>query len=242
MLPGQRKSVAPMAARVHPQNLRSAHQSMHHLVVEAEWKDTALLAAVAREVVPVLSRAGPVPCFWILDDTGFRKYGKQSAGVARQYCGQVGKTDNCQAAVSLSMANAEGSLPLDYRLYLPRDWTDDAPRCARAGIPEHIGFATKGEIAWGQIEAALAAGIPRGTILMNTAYGDDAALRDRLHAQQMPYAVAIKPATAVWWDAHQPALARAKPGPAAYASAARPRAPTYRCAATGAEAARQCLS
>lgn len=207
MLPGQRKSVEPMAARVHPQNVRSAHQSMHHLVADAEWNDTALLAAVAHEVVPVLSQAGTVPCFWILDDTGYRKYGKHSVGVARQYCGQLGKTDNCQVAVSLSLATAEGSLPLDYRLYLPKEWIDDAPRCARAGIPEHISFATKGEIAWKQIEAALAAGIPLGTILMDAGYGDEAALRDRLRAQELPYAVGIKPATGVWWDAHQPASA-----------------------------------
>ncbi|HWL75343.1 MAG TPA: IS701 family transposase, partial [Burkholderiaceae bacterium] len=207
MLPGQRKSVEPMAARVHPQNVRSAHQSMHHLVADAEWNDTALLAAVAHEVVPVLTQAGTVPCFWILDDTGYRKYGKHSVGVARQYCGQLGKTDNCQVAVSLSLATAEGSLPLDYRLYLPKEWIDDAPRCARAGIPEHIRFATKGEIAWKQIEAALAAGIPLGTILMDAGYGDEAALRERLRARELPYAVGIKPATGVWWDAHQPASA-----------------------------------
>lgn len=216
MLPGQRKSVEPMAARVHPQNVRSAHQSMHHLVADAEWSDTALLAAVAREVVPVLSQAGAAPCFWILDDTGCRKYGKHSVGVARQYCGQLGKTDNCQVAVSLSLATADGSLPLDYRLYQPQEWSDDAQRCARAGIPEHITFATKGEIAWKQIEAALAAGIPLGTILMDAGYGDEAALRDRLRAKGLPYAVGIRPGTTVWWGGHQPASApphsRGRPG------------------------------
>jgi SRSO17 transposase len=207
MLPGQRKSVEPMAARVHPQNVRSAHQSMHHLVADADWSDTALLAAVAREVVPILSQEGAAPCFWIVDDTGCRKYGKHSVGVARQYCGQLGKTDNCQVAVSLSLATAEGSLPLDYRLYLPQEWADDAQRCARAGIPEHITFATKGEIAWKQIEAARAVGIPLGTILMDAGYGDEAALRDRMRAEELPYAVGIKPATAVWWGDHQPASA-----------------------------------
>ena len=150
MLPGQRKSVEPMAARVHPQDVRSAHQSMHHLVAHSEWSDAALLAQVAREVVPVLSEAEQVPCFWIIDDTGFRKYGQHSVGVARQYCGQLGKTDNCQVAVSLSLATVEGSVPLDYRLYLPREWAEDKPRRKLAGVPKEIAFATKGELAWTQ--------------------------------------------------------------------------------------------
>ena len=82
MLPGQRKSVEPMAARVHPEDVRSAHQSMHHLVADSQWSDAALFAAVAREVVPILSEAGQAPCFWIIDDTGFRKYGKHSVYLA----------------------------------------------------------------------------------------------------------------------------------------------------------------
>ena len=137
MLPGQRKSVEPMAARVHPQDVRSAHQSMHHLVADSEWSDTALLAAVAREVVPVLSREGQARCFWIIDDTSYRKYGKHSVGVARQYCGHLGKTENCQVAVSLSLATEEGSLPLAYRLYLPHEWTENKKRCERAGVPRN---------------------------------------------------------------------------------------------------------
>ena len=212
MLPGERKSVEPMAARVHPQDVRSAHQSMHHLVADSEWSDTGLLAAVAREVVPVLTRAGQAPCFWIIDDTGFRKYGRHSVGVARQYCGQLGKTENCQVAVSLSLATVEGSVPLDYRLYLPQEWTEDKGRCKQAGVPKQITFATKGEIAWAQIEAALAAGVPQGTVLMDAAYGDEAALRDRLRAEGLLYAVGIRPGTAVWWDTHQPARAPLKQG------------------------------
>jgi SRSO17 transposase len=212
MLPGERKSVEPMAARVHPEDVPSAHQSMHHLVADSEWSDTALLRAVAAEVVPVLSQAGQAPCFWIIDDTGFRKYGKHSVGVARQYCGQLGKTENCRVAVSLSLATAEGSVPLDYRLYLPEEWTEDKARCKRAGVPKEVAFATKGEIAWAQIEAALAAGIPRGTVLMDAAYGDEAALRDRLSAEGLIYAVGIRPGTAVWWDRYQPASTPVKQG------------------------------
>jgi SRSO17 transposase len=210
MLPGQRKSVEPMAARVHPQDVRSAHQSMHHLVADSEWSDTALLAAVAREVVPVLSHAGHAPCYWILDDTGVRKYGKHSVGVARQYCGQLGKTDNCQVAVSLSLATEEGSVPLGYRLYLPKEWAADPKRRERAGVPEAIAFATKGELAWQQIEAALNASIPRGPVLMDAGYGDEAALRDRLTAHGLSYAAGVRSPTAVWWQAHQPASTPAR--------------------------------
>jgi SRSO17 transposase len=205
LLPGERKSVEPMAARVHPQNVRSAHQAMHHLVADAPWSDAAVLAAVAQEVVPGLCQAGAAPCYWIVDDTGFRKWGKHSVGVARQYCGQLGKTDNCRVAVSLSFATADGSLPLAYRLYLPREWTDDRARCAHAGVPDAVGFATKGELAWAQIAAALASGIPRGPVLMDAAYGQEAALRDRLSAYGLTYAVGVRSDTAVWWGPHQPA-------------------------------------
>jgi SRSO17 transposase len=212
MLPGSRKSVEPMAARVHPQDVRSAHQSMHHLVADSEWSDTGLLAAVAREVVPVLSESGQASCYWIIDDTGHRKYGEHSVGVARQYCGQLGKVDNCQVAVSLSLATAQGSLPLSYRLYLPEAWAKDKPRRERVGVPQHITFATKGEIARTQIEAALAAGIPHGPVLMDAAYGDEAALRDWLSAHGLVYAVGIRPATAVWCDEHEPVPAPVKQG------------------------------
>ena len=205
MLPGGRKSVEPMAARVQPRNVRSAHQSMHHLVADADWSDHALLAAVAHEVAPVLTASGQTPCYWIIDDTGHRKYGRHSVGVARQYCGQLGKVDNCQVAVSLSVATEEGSLPLSYQLYLPKDWTEDKARCERAGIPDEIAFATKGTMARTQIEAALAAGIPRGPVLIDAGYGDEAALRDWLSARELVYAVGIRPQTGVWWGEHQPA-------------------------------------
>lgn len=206
MLDGSRKSVEPMAARVSPEDVRSAHQSMHHLVAHAEWSDEALLATVAKQVLPALTRDGD-PCHWIIDDTGFPKKGVHSVGVARQYCGQVGKTDNCRVAVSLSLGTQAGSLPLSYRLYLPREWTDDAARCLAAGVPETIAFATKNEIARAQIEAALKAGIPRGTVLGDAAYGDDTALRDWLSGQNLLYAPGVRAGTTVWWGDHQPVAA-----------------------------------
>ena len=203
MLPGGRKSVEPMAARVHPENVRSAHQSMHHLVAASDWSDNALLTAVAGVVVPALTREGE-PCAWIIDDTGMPKKGVLSVGVARQYCGQLGKPDNCRVAVSLSMATKVGSLPLSYQLYLPKEWTDDPKRCADAGVPDTVKFATKGEIARTQIEAALTAAIPQGPVLADAAYGDETAFRDWLSAHHLLYALGVRPATTVWWGAHQP--------------------------------------
>ena len=107
MLAGERKSVEPMAARVCPQNVRSAHQSMHHLVARAHWDDQEVLAVVTQQVAPVLHRQQE-QCWWIQDDTAHVKKGTHSVGVAPQYCGRVGKAENCQVAVSLSLANRRG--------------------------------------------------------------------------------------------------------------------------------------
>lgn len=209
MLPGERKSVEPMAARVQPHNVRSAHQSMHHLVAEAPWSDEAVLSAVAEAVLPELV-CDDAPVHWIVDDTGFPKKGKHSVGVARQYCGQTGKQDNCRVAVSLSIATAQGSLPVGYRLYLPREWTDDPARCEKAGVPEEVVFETKPALAMRQIEAALAAGYPRGVVLADSAYGDETAWREQLAGHGLTYAVGVRPGTTVWWGRYQP-LAEPKP-------------------------------
>src|SRR5215217_5686848 len=117
LLPGERKSVEPMAARMEPGRVQAKHQSLHHVVAQAEWDDAALLRAVRDQVLPAVEEHGPVR-YWMVDDTAFPKQGAHSVGVARQYCGQLGKQDNCQVAVSLSVANDHASLPLAYRLYL----------------------------------------------------------------------------------------------------------------------------
>jgi len=203
MLPGKRKSVEPMAARVQPNNVRSAHQSMHHLVADSPWSDRAVLSAVANQVLPeLLGDEGPV--WWIIDDTGFPKRGKHSVGVARQYCGQTGKRDNCQVAVSLSIANALGSLPIDYQLYLPREWAEDGERRDKCGVPEQVVFETKPALAMRQIEAALSAGHQRGVVLADAAYGGDTAWREQLAGHGLSYAVAVRSTTTVWWGDHQP--------------------------------------
>jgi SRSO17 transposase len=121
LLPGERKSVEPMAARLAPDNVRRMHQSLHHVVAVAPWSDEALMGAVREYALAAMSKAGPLAA-WIVDDTGLPKKGKHSVGVARQYCGQTGKQDNCQVAVSLSVATWQASLPIAYRLYLPEAW------------------------------------------------------------------------------------------------------------------------
>ena len=115
---------------------------------------------------------------WIVDDTGFPKKGDHSVGVGRQYCGQLGKQENCQVAVSLSVATCEASLPVAWQLYLPEAWAGDAARRQKAKVPETIGFQTKPEIALDQITEALAEGLASGVVLADAGYGKAAAFRD----------------------------------------------------------------
>jgi hypothetical protein len=110
LLPGERTSIEPMAARLDPKNVQPMRQSLHHLVAKAPWSDESTLSEVRNQVLPAMRKQGPVVA-WIVDDTGFPKKGKHSAGVARQYCGQVGKQDSCRVAVSLSVATWSSSLP-----------------------------------------------------------------------------------------------------------------------------------
>ena len=196
MLPLSRKSVEPMAARVDPLHASARHQSLHHFVAKSEWSDTAVMAGVRDWVVPVLGLDSG--CYWIIDDTGFPKKGKHSVGVARQYCGQLGKQDNCQVAVSLSLASVQGSIPIAYQLYLPKDWAGDAVRRKAGGVPEDIEFATKPEIALAQMRQAIAAGVPMGVVLADAGYGDETAFRDGITQLGMYYAVGIRPGTTVW--------------------------------------------
>jgi SRSO17 transposase len=171
LLPGERKSVEPMAARLAPENVSRMHQSLHHLVADAPWDDMEMLEQVRQQVLPAMEKNGPVVA-WIEDDTGFPKQGKHSVGVARQYCGQLGKQDNCQAAVSLSVSTSSSSLPIAWRLYLPEAWCQDATRREKAGVPKEIEFQTKPEMALEQIRQAVAQKIPLGVVLADAAYGN----------------------------------------------------------------------
>jgi SRSO17 transposase len=207
LLPGERKSVEPMAARIEPGRVSARHQAMHHFVANAGWDDGAVLATVREEVVPALTRAWPIAA-WIVDDTAFAKKGKHSVGVARQYCGAVGKTENCQVAVSLSVATERASLPIGFRLYLPEDWAADAVRREKAGVPEEVALRTKPEIALAQIRDALAAGVARGVVLADAGYGNETAFRDELTALGLCYAVGIAATTTVWAPGTRPLPAK----------------------------------
>ena len=197
LLPGERKSVEPMAAVTAPARVAAQHQSLLHFVGNARWSDERVLAKVREFVLPSIARSGSINA-WIIDDTGFPKKGRHSVGVTRQYCGQLGKQDNCQIAVTLSIANHAASLPVAYRLYLPEEWASDPSRRIKAGVPETIDFATKPEIALAQIRAAVAAGIPRGVVLMDAGHGADTELRTELTSLGLTYVAGIQPHTTVW--------------------------------------------
>ncbi len=210
MLPLSRKSVEPIAARLDPQHVSARHQSLHHFVAQSQWSDEAVLARVREQVIPLLGNEGGL--YWILDDTGFPKKGKHSVGVARQYCGQLGKQDNCQVAVSLSLASPRGSIPIAWQLYLPVDWAADPVRREKAQIPTELSFATKPQIALAQVRQAIGAGVPAGIVLADAGYGDETAFRDELTELGLLYAVGVRPGTTVWPPGVEPLAPKAWSG------------------------------
>jgi len=199
-----RRSVEPMAAVIAPAGVSAQHQQLLHFVANSAWSDAAMLAKVQEMVLPAIERHGAIEA-WIIDDTSFPKQGKHSVGVHRQYCGQLGKQANCQAVVTLSVANHAASLPIAYRLYLPKEWTEDAARRKKARIPEEITFKTKPQIALEQIQAACAAGVARGVVLMDAAYGCHSDLRRGVSALGLSYVAAIA------WTIKVQAVTKGKP-------------------------------
>jgi len=197
LMPIDRKSVEPMAAMVAPAEVAAKHQSLLHFVGNGPWSDAAVLAKVQELVLPQIERSGPIEA-WIVDDTGFPKKGRHSVGVSRQYCGQVGKQDNCQVAVSLSVASHAASLPIAYQLYLPEDWANDPERRQKAKVPAEIVFKTKQQIAADQIREALTTGVRHGVVLADAGYGSDTQFRTDVSELGLTYVMGIGPATTVW--------------------------------------------
>jgi len=215
LLPGERKSVEPMAARLAPDNVRRMHQSLHHLVADAPWSDESVLDGVLDSVLPAMLARGPVVA-WVVDDTGFPKKGRHSVGVTRQYCGQVGKQENCRVAVSLSVTTESSSMPVAYRLYLPEMWANDKERRRKTGVPSEIQFQTKPEIALEQIRRARERGIPEGIVLADAGYGIDTGFRTQITKMELPYIMGIMSTVTVWKSGEGP-----KP-PASYKGMGRP--------------------
>ena len=207
LLPGERKSVEPMAARLAPDDVGRMHQSLHHVVADAPWGDAQMLAQMRSQVVPAMLKHSPVVA-WIVDDTGFPKKGSHSVGVARQYCGQLGKQDNCQVAVSLSVSTWGLSLPVAWRLYLPEVWAGDSERRRKAGVPKEVEFQTKPELALEQIRQAVEQRIPAGVVLADAAYGGNTQFREGISELGLPYAVGIQSTVTVWGPGRQPLAAR----------------------------------
>ena len=206
VMPGERKSVEPMAAITAPHRTAAQHQSLLHFVGQGPWSDADVLAKVREMVLPQIERDGPIEA-WIIDDTSFPKQGQHSVGVSHQYCGQLGKQANCQVAVTLSIANHHASLPVAYQLYLPKSWAEDQARRKKAGVPAEIAFKTKPQIALEQIRWACEVGLPRGFGLVDAGYGNDSKLRAGMTELGMPYVAGIQPQTLVWAPRKRPGRA-----------------------------------
>jgi SRSO17 transposase len=197
LLSGERKSVEPMAAKVDPRHVSRAHQSMHHFVANAPWEERTLLAVARDYALTQLERHAPVGA-WVLDDTAIPKKGKHSVGVLWQYCGALGKTANCQVAVSLSLVNKTMSVPAAWRLYLPENWAQDPKRRRKAGVPPEVVFLKKWQIALEEIDALLDEDLPVAPLVADAGYGDTTEFRNALTERGLSYVLGIKADTSVW--------------------------------------------
>jgi len=191
LLDGDRKSAGAMAARLPDGN----EQNLQQFLSQSPWDWLPLWPQMAEQV----ERTFPTPMAWIMDDTGFPKKGEHSVGVARQYSGTLGKTANCQIAVSLHRTDRQGSSPLGFRLYLPQEWTDDCERCRAAGVPEDIGFQTNWQLALELVDQALEWGLEKPpAVLADASYGDVTAFREALAERGLAYAVGVSKSLGVW--------------------------------------------
>ena len=207
LLPGERKSVEPMAAKIDPRNVRSRHQSMHHFVADAPWDADAVIKAAREYALAQIQRHGPIEA-WVIDDTEIPKKGKHSVGVARQYCGVLGKQDNCQVAVSISVATELASVPAAYRLYLPETWAQDDDRRTVARVPKEIEFQKKWQIALAQIDQLLRDGVQTAPVVMDAGYGTTTEFRDELVRRGLRYVAGVQGEVTVWPEGQQPSPAK----------------------------------
>jgi SRSO17 transposase len=203
LLPGERKSVEPMAAKLDPLHVRARHQSLHHFVATAPWSELDLLRVARDYALSVFERHAPIGA-WVVDDTGIPKKGSHSVGVSHQYCGVLGKSANCQVAVTVSLVNALLSVPTGFRLYLPEGWAQDPQRRQAAGVPDEVEFQTKGALALVQIDELLSEEIPLAPVVADAGYGASTQFREALTERGLSYAVGILPDTSLWAAAEEP--------------------------------------
>jgi SRSO17 transposase len=189
LMPGQRKSIEPMAAR-----LKVDSQSLQQLVTSSPWSDEALWRAIRQEVVPHLE---PLEA-WVVDETGWLKQGQHSVGVNHQYCGAVGKQANCQVSVELVASDGWVAAPLDGRLYLPENWVQDPERRAEAGVPEGVKFQTKPQLGLELIRRALADGVPPAPLVGDCVYGDSPEFRAGVRELEMEFFLQVTPTHKAW--------------------------------------------
>jgi SRSO17 transposase len=209
LLPSARKSIEPMAARVDPRHVRARHQSMHHFVANAPWDARVVLTTARDYALAAMDRHGP-PAAWVIDDTGMPKKGRHSVGVARQYCGAVGKQENCQVVVTLSLASPVMSVPSAYRLYLPEAWAKDRARRRAAGVPAKVKFQPKWRIALEELDRLLGEELPRAPVVADAGYGVATEFREAITARRLSYVMGVTGDTTVW----PPGLHPLPPAPA----------------------------
>lgn len=190
LLDGERKSIEPMAKRIAGADI----QSLRQFVGQSPWPVEEVQHLLAEKMADLLTE----PEVWMIDETSFPKAGDASVGVARQYCGALGKVANCQVAVSLHWSTAQMSCPMLWRLYLPEIWLTDPQRRLAGKIPPHIQYQSKNQLALGLIDQALGWDLPRLPVVADSAYGNDFDFRQALRQRRLPYAVAVEPTTKVW--------------------------------------------
>jgi SRSO17 transposase len=190
LLDGERKSIEPMASRMEGADI----QALRQFVGQSPWEIEEVQRRLAQKVVDLLSE----PEVWIIDETAFPKAGEHSVGVARQYCGTLGKVANCQVAVSLHWATAEASCPIVWRLYLPKEWLADAERAEEVKLPPGTVYRSKKELALGALDQALEWGLPLLPVVADSLYGNDFGFRQGLRERHLQYAVQVEPSTVVW--------------------------------------------
>ncbi len=189
---GERKSAEPIAARTcaDPSQTNNVHSKLCYFLGRSEWDDRAVRLEAARYAIDAVQKREPVTT-WIVDDTGFLKQGSHSVGVQRQYTGSAGKVTNCQVGVSLAVATSSEQIPLDFELYLPKNWATEAALRAKARIPDAVTFKTKIELAIEMIERAKLAEIPGNIVLADGAYGASSEFRNASRSMGFDFGVGI---------------------------------------------------